>query len=114
MTDAVEKIESLQQPVRLLEQRLQNAERAIEDRDQTIEGQKHDLESRRQHAMEVGEYERPEVVAQILEHSLRGWPRERWQALATYDRQWAKSDLRRASPAQIRASFQGVEAGKWQ
>ena len=82
MTDAAHTIEFLQQRMRLLEQRLQDAERVIEDRDHTIDRQARELENRRRHAIMVADYERPEVVAQILEHSLRGWPRARWQALA--------------------------------
>ena len=64
------------------EQQLCDAERVIEDRDHTIERQARDLENQRRHAIEFADYERPEVVAQIFEHSLRGWPRARWQALA--------------------------------
>ena len=60
MTDAVSDIEFLK--------------REIEERDQTIDRLTRDLEN--------ADYERPEVVAQILEHSLRSWPRARWQALA--------------------------------
>jgi hypothetical protein len=81
MTDA-EKIEFLQQRVRLLEQRDNDGERAIEHRDHTIDRQKRNLEDLRQHALELGDYERPEVVAQILKLILRGWPRARWEALA--------------------------------
>ena len=82
MTDAVADIEFLQQQMRLLEQRLYDAERVIEDLDHTIDRQRRDLENHRRHAIKVDDYERPEVVAQILEHNLRGWPRARWQALA--------------------------------
>jgi hypothetical protein len=83
MTDAVaDTIECLQQRMRLLEQLVCDAERVIEDRDHTIERQKRDLENHRLHAMMVDDYERPEVIAQILKHRLRGWPRARWQALA--------------------------------
>ena len=81
MTDAVADIEFFQQQMRLLEQLLYDAERVIEDRDHTIDCLTRDLENHRQHAMKVGDYERPEVVVQILEHNLRGWPRARWQAL---------------------------------
>ena len=68
--------------MRLPEQRHYDAERVIEDRDHTIDRQERELENHRRHAIEVDDYERPEVVAQILEHRLRGWPRARWQALA--------------------------------
>jgi hypothetical protein len=83
MTDAVaDTIEFFQQRMRLLEQLLYDAERVIEDRDHTNDGLRRHLENQRRHAIKVDDYERPEVVAQILEHSLRGWPRARWQALA--------------------------------
>ena len=77
MTDA-DTIALLQQQIRLLEQ---HAEREIEDRDQTIDRQARDLENHRRHAIKVDDYERPEVVAQMLKHSLRGWPQARWLAL---------------------------------
>ena len=32
--------------------------------------------------IKLGDYERPALVAEILERNLRGWHRERWQALA--------------------------------
>jgi hypothetical protein len=83
MTDAVaDTTEFLQQRIRLLEQLVYDAERVIEDRDHTIDRLRRDLENHRRHAIEAADYERPEVVAQILEHRLRGWPRARWQALA--------------------------------
>ena len=83
MTDAVaDTIEFLQQRMRLLEQLVYDAERVIEDCDHTIDRLARDLENHRRHAIKVADYERPELVAQILEHSLRAWPRARWQALA--------------------------------
>ena len=81
MTDA-DTIEFLQQRIRQLEQLVCDGERVIEDHEHTNDRQARDLENQRQHALELGDYERPEVVAQILKHSLRGWPRARWQALA--------------------------------
>jgi hypothetical protein len=81
MTDA-ETIEFLQQRIRQLEQLVCDGERVIEDRDHTIDRKNRDLENHRRHAIMVADYERPEVVAEILAHSLRGWPRARWHALA--------------------------------
>ena len=81
MTDA-DTIEFLQQRIRQLEQLVCDGERVIEDRDHTIVRLRRDLENHRRHAIKVADYERPEVVAEILKHNLRGWPRARWQALA--------------------------------
>jgi hypothetical protein len=81
MTDA-EKIEFLQQRVRLLEQRLQDAKREIEDLNDASARRARDRENHWLHALEFGDYERPEVVFQAVEPIVRRWPRERRQALA--------------------------------
>ena len=112
MTEAVaDTIEFFQQRMRLLEQLLYDAERVIEYCDYTIDRLARDLENQRRHAIKVDDYGRPEVVAQILKHSLR-WPRARWQALADRIRRLLSETrpLRRASPAQARTSFRARSA----
>jgi len=59
MTDAVaDTIESLQQRIRLLRQRLYDAEREIEELGHANDRQKRDLEDLRRHALMVDDYER--------------------------------------------------------
>ena len=84
----VDTIQLLQQRIRLLEQQRNDAERVIEERDQTIDRQAREHENLRQHAIKLDDCPRPEVVAQILKHILRSWPRARWQALIDHIRRF--------------------------
>jgi uncharacterized coiled-coil protein SlyX len=70
----------LQSRIRLLEQRLYDAERMIEDLNHANDRQAREIENLRPQAMKFDDYERPEVVLQLLKNKLR-WQRERWQVL---------------------------------
>jgi hypothetical protein len=96
MADAVtDTIEFLQQQIRLLEQRayyavqradnaeqrLCDAERVIQDLEQMIDRLMVGVENLRTHAFKFADFERAEVVFEMLKDSLPGWWRARWLAL---------------------------------
>jgi hypothetical protein len=60
-----------------------NADATIQELEQTIERLVHELKNERRQRLELGDYARPEDVAEALEErTLRSWPRSRRQALA--------------------------------